>query len=131
MDWVRWLKLCNPGYLGGRDWQHHSSRLAKGKKVKFVRPHLNQCQYGCTCLVATWVSTDKRIKVWTGLVIKGDPISEITNAKRAGSMAHWAAQFKKQNACLTRLTGQVQAPEPQKKKRRKKKKSCRSNILLI
>jgi hypothetical protein len=56
---------------------------------KFLRPHLNQWldMVACACHVICVGRINKKITVHAGLGQKQDPISKITNVKRAGGVA--------------------------------------------
>jgi hypothetical protein len=97
MDWKNFKQslpdmvsqVCNSNYLGGGDWEDHGSRLAWGKSLQEPISQSN-VWYGdihAPVILAMQGSTNRRIMVQSGPGIKRDPISKITNTKRAGGTA--------------------------------------------
>jgi hypothetical protein len=69
--------------VGARDWEDHSSRLAWTKVCK--TPSLSMVGHHGTCLPSQH-STNRKIIVQTGLGIKQDSVSKITNGKRVAGV---------------------------------------------
>jgi hypothetical protein len=77
----------NPSYLGGRDLEDLHSRSARQSSKDPIST--NAWVQGCVLVIPAIILgiTDRKITVQACPGIKQDPISKITNRRRAGGMA--------------------------------------------
>jgi hypothetical protein len=96
------LQTCNPSYLGGRDQEDHSFRLARQKGL-LARPHLNQCLGMVTQVIILPTQEAQRLQsrpAWA----KSETLSQkLTNVKRAGRVAQVIKQLPSKHEALSSI----------------------------